>query len=532
MYGTAWSLVPFLVVIPVAMVARQVIPGLLAGLLVGAYMTHPTPLGGIAAALGYLLKELAIPDNLRLLVFLFGFGAFVGLVRVTGGVSGFARWINNRVRTVRRAFLLTWLTSLVTFMAPDFRIVTVAPVMRQVFQHQSVQPEKVALAIDITSTPLCAIMPVGTAFVGYMVGLIAAENRHHNLGAAPYDVFLHSLPLNFFSLTILFFGAIMTLLPARRAAYAPRSAATGRPHPLWPVLRRPRTQPRPPLTAESRLRIASQFAAAEAATEFGPARPEVQSGRTGCAAGRAASHGTPAEEDFPDPVETVAERVPPNSLHLLVPLLLLLGLTVFLTWWDGHRSSPTVWGAFAHANAAKAMLEALLITLVVSLCWYTAWRQPMQRTMFGFLAGGNEMMAVNVLLALVWAVSAVSADLGFVPYTAGAIGHLVPPALLAPALFVFGCLISYFIGSSFGTWGMLLPLGFSLAASTDAPLPLVAGAVFASGTFGGFASPLSDNTVAMATVMKLPVMRYARYKLWPALLAAMVAAVLYAVCSW
>ncbi|MCL6548388.1 MAG: Na+/H+ antiporter NhaC family protein [Alicyclobacillus sp.] len=283
--------------------------------------------------------------------------------------------------------------------------------------------------------------------------------------------------------------------------------------------------------------MTSQLAAAEVAEEFPAQTPGVStspspgpapSPRTdkGRASAEAAKDG---DDQFPDPVEIVSERVRPNAWNLVVPLGLLLGLTLWLTWWDGHQRAATLFGALAKANAAKAMLEALLITLVVSVLWYTVQRQPVQRTMFGFLAGGNEMMAVNVLLALVWAVSAVSADLGFVPYTQRAIGHLVPPALIAPVLFLFGCAVSYVIGSSFGTWGMLLPLGFSLAASTHASLPLVAGAVFASGTFGGFASPLSDNTVAMATVMKLPVMRYARYKLWPALGAAGASAALYAV---
>jgi Na+/H+ antiporter NhaC len=79
---------------------------------------------------------------------------------------------------------------------------------------------------------------------------------------------------------------------------------------------------------------------------------------------------------------------------------------------------------------------------------------------------------------------------------------------------------------------MLMPLGFSLAAAGAGSLPLVAGAIFASGTFGGFASPLSDNTVAMATMMKLPVMKYANYKTKSAAIAAAICAVLYGVFAW
>lgn len=81
----------------------------------------------------------------------------------------------------------------------------------------------------------------------------------------------------------------------------------------------------------------------------------------------------------------------------------------------------------------------------------------------------------------------------------------------------FGAVISYFIGSS---WGMLMPLGVTLASQSGANILPVIGAVFASGTFGAFASPLSDNTVTLCTILDLPVMEYARTKLVPSLIAA------------
>lgn len=546
-----WSLVPFLVVIPIAMWTRQVLPGLLAGLLVGAYMQDPTPLGGIDAALAYIAKELAIPDNLRLVIFLYGFGAFVGLVRVTGGVSGFAHWMADRVMSVRGAFAVTWVSSLVTFMAPDFRIITVAPVMRRIFERLRVPAERVAFTIDATSTPVCALVPVGTAFVGYMVGLIATSARHQTLPGSPYHLYLMSIPLNFFSWLILAYTLVLSFRASpraerreaaqRRAEDERRAAGRG----TVPAFPRPAR-----LSAETRLKMASQFARAEFGAELPPdlpprERPAAAEGRSARRADErtAVSEGQPerwpaegsAAADAlnpPDPVEFVSERIPPRLVNLAVPLLMLLGLTLFLTWWDGRGKAPNVWGALAQANAAKAMLEALLITLLAAFVWYTAQRVPVERTVFGILAGGNEMMGVIVLLALVWSVSAVSTDLGFADYVERTIGRAVPAAFVAPALFLFGCAISYVIGSSFGTWGMLLPLGFSLAASTHTPLPLIAGAVFASGTFGGFASPLSDNTVAMATVMKLPVMDYARHKLKPALWAAAGSALLYAAAGW
>ncbi|WP_407310235.1 Na+/H+ antiporter NhaC family protein [Desulfosporosinus sp. SB140] len=504
MHGTVWSLLPFLVVIPLALFTRQVLPGLVVGLVVGAYMLSPTPFGGIDTALQYILKELAIPDNLRLIVFMYGFGAFVGLVRITGGVSGFAHLMEEKIRSGRGAFIVTWLSSLLTFMAPDFRIITVGPVMKQVFSRLEVPVNKVAFVIDATATPLCAIMPLGTVFIGYSIGLLSTVSRHQGVVTPPYNLFLLSIPFNFFSLAMLAFALFYSFRKSDKVQ-----------------AKEPISQPMESL-AKIRALGSAQLAYAETSMELAIHPPMYKRKR----------NMNRESEAYPDPIELVAQKVTPNALNLIVPLVLLLSLTLFYTWWDGHLHSSSLLGALIQANAAKAMLEALLTTLMISFIWYAFQEQPLQRTLFGFLQGGNEMMAVNVLLVFVWAVSAISTDLGFVTYTEQTVGRLVPAAFIAPAFFVLGCLLSYVIGSSFGTWGILLPLGFSLATTEHAALPLIAGAVFASGTFGGFVSPLSDNTVAMATVMKIPVMDYAKLKLRLGLMVAAACTVLYGLVGW
>lgn len=545
MHNTFWSLLPFLMVIPIAVLTRQVLPALMIGLLTGAYMMHPSVIGGVQSAIAYIVKELSVPDNLRLLVFLYGFGAFVGLVRITGGVSGFSDWISGRIKSTRSAFLITWLSSFATFMAPDFRIITVAPVMKHVFSRMKVPAKKVAFVIDATSTPVCALVPIGTAFVGYMVGLIGTASRHQGLHVAAYGFYLSTIPLNFFAIAMIGYALVATFYRKHK----PETADEADPD-----------DDKPESTRDMRLRLSPRLAMhtlqMESAVELTPSllgsHPTRRSHRdasrgsgrdsghdsdrdAGQGAGHNSSQAAPPDKPktaYPDPIELVADKVKPQALNLIMPLALLLVLTLFLTWWDGHTKSPTFFGALAQANATKAMLEALLITLVASFVWYIVDRQPLHRTIFGFLNGGNEMMGVNVLLVLVWSVSAVSTDLGFARYTERVIGGIVPAMWIAPALFVFGCAISYVIGSSFGTWGMLLPLGFSLAVTTHASLPLIAGAVFASGTFGGFVSPLSDNTVAMATVMKLPIMAYSRMKLKAGLWMAGLCTVGYAVLGW
>jgi tetracycline resistance efflux pump len=500
--GSFASLIPFLIVIPIAMWTKQVIPGLMTGLLVGAYMLHPTLIGGVEAAVRYLIQETSITDNVRLILFLYGFGAFVGLIRVTGGVAGFAAWMTKKIHTERGAFLLTWLSALATFMAPDFRIITIAPIVKQVFAKLGVPANRVAYAIDVTSTPLCAVVPIGTAFVGYMVGLMHTQVHVHGASVGSYPLFLRSLPFNFFSWVMLAFGLYTSFFHRTASKSAERPAVV-------------------PTKAASPLAVRTQSLARHRIAVLQMEAGTLDGGN---------SLAKAEDKGFPDAVDLVAEHAKPNTANLLFPLALLLVLTIFLTWVSGREAGGRGFlSAFVEANAAVAMLQAVLITLVVSVVYYLFRKIPIDRSMFGFLAGGNEMMAVIVLLVLVWGVSAVSSDLGFSTFTQREILRYVPTSLVAPALFVIGCAISYVIGSSFGTWGMLMPLGFSLAASGAGQLSLIAGAVFAAGTFGGFASPLSDNTVAMATVMKLPIMAYARHKAKTALWAAGLCTVFYGV---
>ncbi len=499
MVGSFLSLLPFVVVIPIALWTKQVIPGLAVGLLIGAYMVHPTILGGLQSTLDYIVKEIESGNNVNLILFLYGFGAFVGLIRVSGGVKGFSTWMEKRITTERGAFGLTWLSSIVTFMAPDFRIITIAPVVKRIFERLGVQKERVAYAIDVTSTPLCAVIPLGTAFVGYMVGLMHTSVHHTNTTLSPYQLFIESIPFNFFAWVMLVLGFIITFFVHSSSQKQPSSHSHHRHRQFKNVI---------------------TLTTAETGTIGLLSHPQRMNHLA----------SSKKKESTPDPIEAMAQQANGHAVHLVLPLAVLLLLTFSLTYWSGYvHGGRGLLPTLLHANAAAAMLQALVVTLFFMAIFFMLRRQSIARIMVGFLQGGNEMMPVIVLLILIWAVSAVSADLGFAQFCQREITRLIPHALIVPALFVFGCLISYFIGSSFGTWGMLMPLGFSLAAAGAGSLPLVAGAIFASGTFGGFASPLSDNTVAMATMMKLPVMKYANYKTKSAVIAATICALLYGI---
>jgi Na+/H+ antiporter NhaC len=137
------------------------------------------------------------------------------------------------------------------------------------------------------------------------------------------------------------------------------------------------------------------------------------------------------------------------------------------------------------------------------------------------------MMQAIILLILVWALSLSAEDIGFSDFISLTLGSVLPASLVPAIIFLLGSAVGYFIGSSWGTWGLFMPLGMTLAVASGASIPLTVGAVFASGAFGAMTSPLGDTTITTASILEMPVVEYARYKLNFTAVGCAAAAILY-----
>ncbi len=467
---SSWvSLLPFLVVIPVAILSKQVQPGLFIGLILGSYLIQPDLFGGIKILISYLIDNLVKTNNIRIIVFLYVFAGLINLTKLTGGIKGFVNLVGRKVKTERAAMMLIWLSTIGTFNNPNFRIVTIAPIMKLLKQRLPISTPKLGFIIEVTSNPVVVLVPVATAFVGYMVSLTGTALQLVGVDERPYSVYLKSIPLNFFSLVIIGIGIYYSFFKEFTSVTLERS------------------------------------------TEDLDAQQD--------------------EENLQKCLQAYEKETPSKPWNLLLPLAVVLMGTLFLSWWDGHAQASSFFDAFIKADALGVMLEALFITLILSLFFFLVQGFSIGKLVTHFIDGGNELVSVIIMLALVWALSAVSEDLGFSTYIASNLIGWIPPAFIAPVVFVFGSLLAYFIGSSWGAWGLLMPLAVTLAHQTGSSIILVIGAVFASGTFGAFASPLSDNTVTLCAILDLPVMDYARSKLKPSLIAAGITTGLFGIAS-
>ncbi|WP_053363249.1 Na+/H+ antiporter NhaC family protein [Bacillus sp. FJAT-27251] len=463
MENTWLSILPFLIVISMAIWLKNILPGLVVGLITGSFIVKPALIEGIYQTVSYIIGTLSNETNMNIIAFLYLFGGLVGMMNISGGIKGFTEWVGSRIENERGLLGLIWLTLPFTFMMPMFRIMMVGPIVKSLVKKMNLSKQKVGLTLDISTESVIVLLPVATAFVGFMVSLVEGGIRSLDLGMSAYEIFLLSILFNFFAIVMLVVGIIQTL-------------------------RNP-----------------------------GKKNPKQQ------------GNIEEKEHEFHRAgIKRELELVKAQPWHLILPVFLLLGLSLSLLWKDGkNKGAETVFDAFSIADATFVMLLAVFLSLVLSFIFYVTRREKLDELLYHFYDGGNQMMEAISLLVLIWSLTLAAEDLGFSSFVSSSLGSFLPSFLTPATIFLLGSVVGYFIGSSWGTWGLFMPLGISLAASTGASIPLTVGAVFASGAFGALASPLGDTTITTASILDMHIVDYARYKLKISAIGAGIALVCY-----
>ncbi|ERJ12161.1 Na+/H+ antiporter NhaC family protein [Haloplasma contractile] len=442
------SIIPFLVIIPVAMWTRKVIPGLVLGLLVASYLVVPTPIGGISQASEYVVTNLANKNKLYIIGFLYIFAGIINLIKVSGGIKGFIELTCEKIKTRKQTFLLIWITLAGTFSSPKLRVVTVAPIIKAIQMRIDATKERLAYLIEATGIPIIVLIPIATAFVGYMTSTIELSLENAGLNGDPFKLYIQSIPYNLFSIFTIFLAVIYTVLG------------------------------HPKLYKEDTIQVNKED----------------------------------DQKQYEDCHPVAGKDLDSKSLNLFIPIISALILSIFLSFLDGYNKTGNLRTAFIEANVTKAMFDAILITLFITVIMLLVQKISLNKIINEFFVGSNNLMPPITIFALVWGLAAATEDLNLSSFVASSL-DFVPHLLVVPVTFLIGSLLAYFVGSAWGSWGLLMPIGLTLAAVSQVSLPLMIGVIFASGTFGGLVSPLSGTTITMAKIMDLDVMDYSKYKL-------------------
>ncbi len=466
MIGTCWSLLPPVVAIALALKTKEVYSSLFVGIVLGAAQYAISVGTGFEGFVAHLLNDtdgnaadaprygliqcLSDPWNVGILVFLVVLGAIVSLMNKAGGSAAFGQWASRHVRTKRGAQIATILLGMLIFIDDYFNCLTVGSVMRPITQRHGVTKEKLAYLIDSTAAPVCVISPI-SSWAAAVSGFVTADEN----GLA---LFCKAIPFNFYALfTIVFMITIvvagfdfkaMSKYDARWREWYER-------------------------TGGGKLDDVSD-------TKLHLAEHGVGAGRSAAATNRG----------------TVIDLVVPIALLIV---LCTTGMVYSGGFFDAAGKNHLDFvAAFAASDASTGLVIGSLGALVLTIDMFTLRRTlPFDETMSCLIKGFEAMVPAILILTLAWTLKSMTDSLGAAQYVSGLVAQSAAQlqALLPAIIFVVAALLAFATGTSWGTFGILIPICVAVFPAA-APLRVISiSACMAGAVCGDHISPISDTTI-------------------------------------
>ena len=462
-----WSVVPPLLALSLAILTRKVLLSLSVGIIVGALMLANGNIGTALSYLGdrilslvYSVEDSALNDsNVNIIIFLLLLGILTALLSVSGSNQAFAEWAQKRIKGRRGAKLMAACLVFVTFIDDYFHSLAVGAIARPVTDKFHVSRAKLAYILDSTAAPMCVMMPV-SSWGAYIMTLIAGLLTEHAItGYSPFSAFMTMSAMNFYAI----FSMIMV------------------------------------------------FAVAYFTIDIGPmARHE-----------KLALEQAESEET----VETSKGHV----RNLILPIIALIISTVAMMMHTGNQALAadgkafSVLGAFENTTVGISLVVGGISAVVVSSVLIVLARNvSMADYSKSYWVGMKSMLGAIAILFFAWTINKVVGDMQTGKYLSTLISGNLNAAYLPALLFLLGAAMAFSTGTSWGTFGIMLPIAAAIAvnAAPDLLIPCLS-AVMAGAVCGDHCSPVSDTTILSSTGAKCNHMDHVTTQLPYALIVAL-----------
>ena len=438
-YATFISLLPPIIAIALALITKEDYSSLFIGILSGALIHANFNIWGmVTGSFDVMVSKLADSWNVGILIFLVVLGMMVSLVNKAGGSAAYGRWAETHIKTRVGALISTAVLGMLIFIDDYFNCLTVGSVMRPVTDKHQISRAKLAFLIDATAAPVCIIAPISSWAAA--VSSVAPEGQGLQL-------FIQSIPYNFYALLTLAMVIMMCLLKV----------------------------------------------------DFGPMRTHEANAKNGDIYTTAARPYANAENEEGNPKGTVLDLVLP-----IVALIISCVLTMVYTggFFDVDSGSYMNFiDAFSGSDASMGLVLGSFIALIVTFCFYIP-RKVITIKQFteSFSDGFKQMVPAILILTFAWTLSGVTNNLGakvfvaeFVRVNAGGLANFLPAIVFAIAIG-----LAFATGTSWGTFGVLLPIVCSVFPSGELMIIAVS-ACLAGAVCGDHCSPISDTTIMAST---------------------------------
>ena len=485
----AWSIVPPLLALALALITKEVYSSLTIGVFVGMVIYQFTLNGVGVDQLVTAFTDvpnamaLQIADNGALLLFLALLGALTVVIATAGGSRAYAEWVSTHIKNARAAQVLTGLLGIIIFVDDYFNCLTVGAVMRPVTDRFHVSHEKLAWIIDSTAAPVCIIAPVSSwavAVGGY-------------LGDDGFTTFVQSIPYNFYALLTIFFVFFMLITNKNdfgpmRAAEAEAKSSEGATAEGGKLLEKLSTMG---LSEQAEADLDDHTNLESVVTE----QADIE------------QSASAAMDEYKG--LNISEKG--KVYDLIVPILVLIFFSILGMMYTG--------GFFEGVDFATAVGEnpvgGLCIGATVALCVAGAMFLPRGlTTLSGFVEsiseGVRSMVGAIMILVLAWSLGGCCRYmLGTGDFVSSFLNSLgVSLAVLPCIIFLVAGFIGFAMGTSWGTIALILPIVVGVFNEGD-PLFLVAvGATLAGAVYGDHISPISDTTILSSAGAKCNHLRH------------------------
>ena len=212
-YPGWFSILPPLTAIFLALVFRQVIVALFAGIYIGLlFIYNFNPFTALLRLIDTNLFNVLIdPDHMYIILFTLLIGGVVGVISKNGGTVGLANKITRFAKTPRSGMISSWIMGLVIFFDDYANSLIIGNMMRPITDKLKISREKVAYIVDSTAAPIACLVIIST-WIGYELGLIGEGLKTIGSDQNPYEIFIQSLPYRFYPIAAIFFVFITSYM--------------------------------------------------------------------------------------------------------------------------------------------------------------------------------------------------------------------------------------------------------------------------------------------------------------------------------
>lgn len=471
LYATIWALLPPLVAIILALITKEVYSSLFVGIVVGALLYSGFKFEGTVTQIfeGGIIKVLSDSYNVGILIFLVILGSVVCMMNKAGGSAAFGRWASKKIHTRVGAELAAIILGVLIFIDDYFNCLTVGSVMRPVTDRHHVSRAKFAYLIDATAAPVCIIAPI-SSWAAAVSGFVEGQD-----GLA---IFVRTIPYNFYAILTIVMMVGMVLMK----------------------------------------------------TEFGAMRThEINALNGDLYTTSARPYENATDDETPNPRGKV--------IDLVIPIVVLVICCVIsMIYTGGFFSGTDFVTAFSQSDASTGLAMGSAFGLVFAIIFYMIRRVINFRDCMGCIPEGfKAMVPAIMILTFAWTLKAMTDSLGAAVFVEEAMRSVAGgiEVILPAIIFLVGCGLAFATGTSWGTFGILIPIVVAVFEKSSPEMMIISmSACMAGAVCGDHCSPISDTTIMASAGAQCDHVTHVSTQLPYAIVAAAVSFVTYIVAGF